>query len=93
MHEYVDYLNLSGIILEIIGFALLLTRLKNWIQNRYTKIYDKIEQEGEGAPVGASDEIIENVTNRLWNHIENFAIPLVIFGLFFQGLAIFLHGD
>jgi len=77
--------------LEIIGFGLLLARFKNWIRRRVSQNLEDLEKQGLGAPVGASNEIVDNITNSYWKGIENLAIPLVIFGLFFQALAVFFH--
>lgn len=94
MHELTNIenlLNMTGIILEIVGFALLLSKLRVWIRNRYAKNLTAKAQEAEGAYTGPPNRTIDNATKKTWKHIENLAIPLVIFGLFFQGLAIFLH--
>lgn len=91
MHEFADALNLGGIILEIIGFGLLLGRLRTWLRRKYAKALSELEKEGKGAPLGASDEIIDSATSKTWKKIEVIGIPLVMTGLFFQGLSLIFH--
>lgn len=93
MHEHTDILNLIGIALEIVGFIIILPHLKRWLRRKLHRSLQEVEKESKGAPLGIeeSDEIVSNVTNRYWKKIENIGIPLVIAGLFFQGLSTLFH--
>ena len=87
-----NLLNLTGIMLEIVGFALLLSKFREWIRVRHEKKLTEKSKESEGAYIGPPpDYIIDDVTKTTWNFIESFAIPLVLFGLAFQGLSLFIH--
>jgi len=93
MHEFTDTLNLIGISLEIIGFAIILPHIKRWLQKRIHKLAEEAEKESEGAPLGIheSHEVVTNTVNIYWKKLENIGIPLVILGLFFQGLSTLFH--
>jgi len=93
LHESTDILNLIGITFEIAGFIIILPHLKRWLRRKLHRSLQEVEKESEGGPLGIeeSDEIVTNITNRYWKKIENIGIPLVIIGLFFQGLSTLFH--
>jgi len=91
LHELTDTLNLIGIIFEIFGFVIILPYIFRWLQRRTFKTLDELDKEGQGAPVGVSDEILNSITNRKWGKIQNIGVPLVIIGLVFQGLSTIFH--
>ena len=93
LHEFTDTLNLIGIGFEIAGFVIILPHLKRWLRRKLHRSLQEVEKESEGAPLGIeeSDEIVSNVVNRYRKKIENIGIPLVITGLFFQGLSTLFH--
>jgi len=88
-----DSLNLFGIALEIVGFAIILPHIKRWLHKRIHRLAEEADKESEGAPLGIdeSHEVVTNVLNKYWKKLENVGIPLVIIGLFFQGMSTYFH--
>jgi len=88
-----NILNLIGIGLEIIGFIIILPHIKRWLQKRILRLANEAEKEHPGAPLGIdeSHEVVVNTVNIYWRKLENIGIPLVITGLAFQGLSLFIH--
>ena len=93
-----DWINVIGIILEIVGFVLLLNRFMGWISSIFQKLArkvidnwsEKVNADLENAPkIPHIYRIFSG--ERSLKVIEEIGIILVLFGLIFQMLSVLIE--